>query len=182
MKLSFKNVVQPALILCSICFVVSALLALTNALTIDVIAKATLEKEETARMLVLSDATSFEASADETYYIGYCDGEIVGYVFSTEANGYGGAISVMTGISTNSTITGVTIVSHDETPGLGSNAEKTEFTDQYQQNSTEFSVVKNTEAGDGEIEALTGATITSKAVTTAVNIATELYETIKEGE
>ena len=73
-------------------------------------------------------------------------------------------------------------LSKDETPGLGMNAQKDSYKDQYKQPVPEngFTLVKG-EAAEGEISAMTGATITSTAVTDAVNAAIEQYNTIKEG-
>ena len=77
----------------------------------------------------------------------------------------------------------MSILSQDETPGLGANATKSEFTDQYKQKAQELEVIKNAEPADGEIQAITGSTITSQAVTDAVNKAVAAYEKIeKEGE
>lgn len=87
----------------------------------------------------------------------------------------------MTGISVDGDITGVVLLDHEETPGLGANAEKDSFTDQYQQSATELEVVKTEPVSDGEILAITGATITSTAVTNAVNSAVEQYEEIMGG-
>ena len=74
------------------------------------------------------------------------------------------------------------ILEQDETPGLGANAEKESFRDQFKQAVPEngFSVTKST-AGEGEISAMTGATITTAAVTNAVNDAIAQYHEIKEG-
>ena len=107
----------------------------------------------------------------------------MGYVFETESKGYGGTIQVMTGISTEGDVTGVVILSHAATPGLGANAEKENFRDQFKQPAPEngLDVVKYQPPAEGQIEAMTGATITSKAVTSAVNLAIEQYHTIKGG-
>ena len=129
--------------------------------------------------IVLAD--SFEEA--DGYYVGKANNETVGYVFQTEAKGYGGAVKVMTGISAGGQITGVVILEHSETPGLGANAEKASFTDQFKQTAPEkgITLVKNKAPSDGEIEAMTGASITSRAVTNAVNEAITKYNTVKEG-
>ena len=107
----------------------------------------------------------------------------MGYVFETESKGYGGTVSVMTGISEEGSVTGVVILSHEETPGLGANAEKEEFLQQYQQPAPEggLSVVKYQTPQEGQVEAITGATITTAAVTDAVNEAIEQYYAVKGG-
>lgn len=181
MKLSFKEIVKPAVLLFAICLVVTALLAGTNLLTADAIARQAVETAENTRKVVLPAAETF--TEGDGFYTGEAGGNAVGYVFETEAKGYGGTIKVMTGIDSTGTVTGVAILSHSETPGLGANAEKPSFTDGYKQPAPEsgITLVKNKAAGDGEIEAMTGATITSRAVTNAVNEAISLYHTVKGG-
>ena len=181
MKITAKDILKPALILFVICLVVTALLAGTNLLTKDKIAEQSALEAEQSRKVVLSDADSFEEA--DGYYIGKANNETVGYVFQTEAKGYGGAVKVMTGISADGQITGVVILEHSETPGLGANAEKASFTYQFKQTSPEkgITLVKNKAPSDGEIEAMTGASITSRAVTNAVNEAITKYNTVKEG-
>lgn len=181
MKLDFKTIARPALILFVICLVASAALAGTNALTADKIVQAQLETAEASRKIVLPDAQEFESA--DGYNVGKSGGSDVGYVFETESKGYGGTVKVMTGIDTEGKITGVVILSHSETPGLGANAENQKFLDGYKQDAPPggIEVIKNTAPASGQIEALTGATITSQAVTDAVNLAIEKYEQVKGG-
>lgn len=181
--MKLKEILAPAAVLVVICVAVSAALAGTNALTKDRIAEQQLKKSEESRRLVLDTADSFEEKNGGEYYTGVANGEIVGYVFETSAKGYGGDVKVMTGIGTNGEIRGVVILSHGETPGLGANAEKEDFTEQYEQPVADggISVVKYQTPQSGEIEALTGATITSTAVTNAVNDALAQYVAIEKG-
>lgn len=181
MKLSAKGILLPAVILFVICAVMTAALAGTNLLTADLIEQAALRMAEESRKTVLGAAESFDER--DSYYIGIAGGNTVGYVFETESKGYGGTIKVMTGIDTDGNVTGVVILSHAETPGLGANAAKEKFRDNFKQEAPAqgFTVVKNRKAGKGEIEAMTGATITTKAVSDAVNKAIEQYESVKGG-
>lgn len=176
--MNVKDVLKPAAILFVICVAVSAALAGTNLLTADKIAEAAAQKAEESRMVVLPEAESFEEK--DGHYVGTSGGQAVGYVFETEGKGYGGTVKVMTGISAEGEITGVIILEHGETPGLGANAEKAEFRDQYKQpvanNVGGIRVVKFQAPAEGEIQAMTGATITSTAVTNAVNAAIEEYQ------
>ena len=181
MKLDWKEVVKPTAVLFVICAVVSAALAGTNLVTKDRIAQQAEETAQQSRQIVLPEAEEF--SEQEGYYTGSAGGETVGYVFETEAKGYGGTVSVMTGISAEGSVTGVVILSHEETPGLGANAEKAEVLQQYQQPAPEggLSVVKYQTPQEGQVEAITGATITTAAVTDAVNEAIEQYYAVKGG-
>ena len=95
------------------------------------------------------------------------------YAVEVSPNGFGGAISMMVGI-TDGKVTGISIISHAETPGLGAvasaNTDKgTAFRDQFQ------GLINGITIGDGEnqIDALTGATITSQAIVDGVNAALE---------
>ena len=183
MKLDFKSVLKPTAVLFIICVVVSAALAGTNLVTQDRIAQLAAENAEASRKIVLPAAEAFESQEDGAYYAGTAGGQTVGYVFETEASGYGGTVSVMTGIDAGGNITGVVILSHDETPGLGANAEKPDFLNQYLQPAPEggLSVIKYQAPSQGQIEAMTGATVTSTAVTNAVNQAIEQYYEVKGG-
>ena len=152
MKITAKDILKPALILFVICLVVTALLAGTNLLTKDKIAEQSALEAEQSRKVVLSDADSFEEA--DGYYIGKANNETVGYVFQTEAKGYGGAVKVMTGISADGQITGIVILEHSETPGLGANAEKASFTDQFKQTAPRYS--RSTRASPWSIGIYTG--------------------------
>lgn len=180
-KLNAKEIIKPIVVLFVICVVVTALLAAVNAVTKDPIEQQSIQKAEQARAIVLPQADSFEAidlEADGVTdcYKGIKGGKTVGYTFTASSSGYGGQVEIMVGIdSENDEISGVSILSQEETPGLGANAEKSEFTDQFKQAAQEITVIKNAEPGDGEIEALTGATITSNAVTTSVNNVVAAY-------
>lgn len=179
MKNNLKNVLVPTAVLFVICIVVSALLGLVNDLTEEKIAQVQAENAAKTRMLVLPEAEDFTET--DGYYVAEKAGEVVGYVFTTEAGGYGGKVKVMTGIGADGEIKGISILSHAETPGLGANATKESFTDMFKQPAAQLEVVKNQAAGEGQIEAMTGATITTKAVTDAVNDAVALYEEIAKG-
>lgn len=183
MKLNFKEVIAPTLILFIICLVTTSFLSVTNLMTRDKIAEINKQTETSSRELVLPGTKEFEDSKDNTYAIGKKGNEITGYVFTTKTKSYGGDLSTMTGISKDGKVTGVVILSISDTPGLGLNAQKESFRDQYKKAAPEngFEVVKSGNAGDGQINAMTGATITSNAVTECVNEAIEQYQQVKGG-
>ena len=100
-----------------------------------------------------------------------------GYVITaTDKEGYGGDIRVTVGIKADGTVNGVSILSISETAGLGMKATEPAFYEQYQGKQAEkFYVSKD--GGDGEpIDALSGATITSRAMTGAVNAALGYFQ------
>ncbi len=187
MKGKIKEILIPTVALFVISLISTALLGGTNALTKDKIAEVAAETAAKARTLVLVDATDFEEAkltlneTEYTYYIGKnANGETVGYTVTTLDKSYGGDIEVMTGFDTDGKITGVEILTIDDTPGLGMNAKNDEFRNQYIEKSGELTVSK-TASADDEIQAITGATITSKAVTRCVNLASEIVVQAKGG-
>ena len=176
-----KKIIGPAAALTIICLVVTALLAGTNFITKDIVAERAAATAQASRKQVLPAAASFEevtiAEEGNGMYAGLdAAGEVVG-------KGYGGAVNVMTGMTKDGEITAVTLVSHSETPGLGAKAGNDAFISQYQGAAPQggFAVTKNAPTADSQVQAVTGATITSKAVTSAVNEAIELYETYGKG-
>lgn len=109
--------------------------------------------------------------------------DVVGYTLKMSTKGYGGQIQLMVGISKEGKLAGIKILSQSETPGLGANATLPSFYEQYKEKpiSKDLEVVKSGTSEDNQIQALTGATITSKAVTTGVNEAIKFYQENLEG-
>ncbi len=184
-KFDIKEVLVPTVSLFLISAIVTLLLAVTNSVTKPKIEQLQIETENKTKAAVLSDAKGFSDAmtvsldgVDYTYYEGYGEGkEIKGYVFTTSAKGYGGDIVTMVGVKADGTISGMDFLSISETAGLGMNADSDDFKSQFVGKSDEIGLSKNNPA-DNEIQALTGATITSKAVTNAVNIALNLFEEV----
>ncbi|AEB75439.1 RnfABCDGE type electron transport complex subunit G [Clostridium botulinum] len=108
---------------------------------------------------------------------GQNSGTEAGYAIKVATKGYGGLIEMMVGISKEGKVEGIKILAHTETPGLGAKAPEPGFADQYKGKSIDkpLEVVKGDASGDNQISAITGATITSKAVTKGVNDAVEYY-------
>ena len=100
-----------------------------------------------------------------------------GYVITTtDGEGYGGNIQITVGITADGTVSGISFLSISETAGLGMKATEPAFYEQYQGKQTDKFVVSK-DGGDGEpIDALSGATFTSRAVTGAVNIALAYFQ------
>ena len=126
-----------------------------------------------ARKEVLPDAVNFE-NGDKSYLTGYYEsGEIAGKIVQSSKRGYGGPVKVMVGVDSEGKIIGVKILEHYETPGLGDGVAKTSFLEQFRYMSrSEINLVRD----KGKIEAVTGATISSKACVLAVKEALNLVE------
>lgn len=176
------DIFNPIFVLTVICLIVAAALSLTNMLTEDRIAALNLENKNQQMASLLPADTYNEGlimweSADPnlSIYEAKMGEEISGYIITTTAKGYGGEIVVMTAFNTDKTVKGISILSSDEeTPGLGQKVNNPDFYLQFSGLNTEAQVVKN--AADntaGEIKAITGATISSKGVVKAVNLARE---------
>ena len=166
-------IVKFAIILFAITFICSLLLVLCNELTHERIANLQKETENAARVEVLPEAESFaEIDVDtvaEAYRAEDKNGNLVGYCFKAEPSGFGGSISMMVGIDNNLRVTGVKITNMSETPGLGAKAGDKSWIEQFSGKSDSVTVVKTGNAKDNEINAISGATITSKAVAEGVN-------------
>ena len=101
------------------------------------------------------------------------DGKLLGYAFLTEGNGYQGAITMMIGIKPDfETLVGIEILDSQETPGLGQEITQDKFKSQFKglKTTPEITYVKNkTPEKPNEIEAITGATVSSNAVVSIIN-------------
>jgi electron transport complex protein RnfG len=161
--------------------VAALLLAVVNELTEDRIAQNTADKINAARKAVIGDYAFEDAGADiaeATYIKGVytaCSGDaLVGYVYEMEASGYGGTIYLSAGILTDGTVSGVKVSSHAETKGLGTDAE-TEFL-------ASFERLNAGVESAADVDAMTGATVSSNAVIRAVNEAMEHFAANYGGE
>lgn len=107
------------------------------------------------------------------------NGKPLGFVIEVLPKGYGGPVSTMVGISLDGKVTGVKVVEHKETPGLGTEVvEGVNFLKQFFGKSPEDQL----KIGK-DIDAVSGATISSRAVTSAVRMALDIYkDVLKKGE
>lgn len=186
-KMTPKAILIPTISLFLICAVVTAILALTNSVTADKIAENEAQSKQDSMYAVLPDAASFEEIEADVLYLGKDSaGNAVGYAISASAAGYGGQVKVMTGINTAGVIVGVDVFyNDDETPGLGKNTSNESFRNQYKGLSAAAPISVSKDSSDGQtVDAVTSATISSRAVTRAVNEACRIYceYTAKEAE
>lgn len=166
------DVLKNALVLFLITAVTAALLAGANLLTQDKIAQNSALAEQEALKEVISAATFAPTDAlvllevpevIASAYVALDGDEIVGYCFKVTPSGYGGAIEAIFGVDKSLAITGVSILSHSETAGLGANIVKEEFRNQFQGKTAVTGAAKSSPK-ETEIQALSGATISSKAI------------------
>lgn len=104
--------------------------------------------------------------------------EVIGYIIKVNAKGFHGNIGMLVGVSKDEKITGINIVSHSETPGVGSKVEKQDFTNRFKEKSITdiLKVVKTAPAKENEVEGISGASISSAAVTQGVNNAVDYFK------
>ena len=170
-----KYILRLTLTLLLITAVVAGLLAFVNELTAGRIDELTRQKAEQAMREVLpaQDYTPLDAALPQGVTEAYRAGD-AGYVVRVAPNGFGGAIDMMVGVDKAGAVTGVAIVSQTETASLGANCTREDFRAQFTGKTGTLSVSKD----GGEIEALTGATVTSRAVTEGVNTALEFVQEV----
>lgn len=183
------HIIKNALILFMITVIAGLLLGFTFEITKEPIKVQQELTKSNALKAVVSQATDFvslevSSSGDlpgvEGVYEAVKGSDVVGYAFEmTATEGYGGDISLMVGIGTDDTILGIDIIKHAETPGLGAKADEAEFKSEFSGEATvDLDVVKVTPSDvEGEISSISGATITSRSVTNAVNVAIDYYDT-----
>lgn len=181
-KKNREDIIKPVGVLLAICVIIPLALSVTNKVTAKKIAE--LEKENSKKnMQSLVNADDFEKCSvgGIEYYAAINGGETAAYIFTESAKGYGGDVSVMTAVKPDGTVAGVAILDvSNETPGLGQNAAKESFYSQYTGLKKGVSLLKNgAKAENNEVDAVTGATITSTAVTRAVNTALDNFEKVK---
>lgn len=181
-KKNREDIIKPVGVLLAICIIIPLALSVTNKVTAKKIAE--LENENSKKnMQSLVSADDFEKCSDGgiEYYTAIKGGDTAAYIFTESAKGYGGDVSVMTAVKPDGTVVGVAILDvSGETPGLGQNAAKESFYSQYAGLKKGVSLLKNgAKAENNEVDAVTGATITSTAVTRAVNAALDDFEKVK---
>lgn len=187
-----NSILKLGLNLFVICAIAAGLLAGTNQITAPLIEERNEQANNEARQTVLSDAKEFKLLDSSKYkatsdvevvevYEGLNGSDIAGYTIKVLPKGYGGEIELMVGIKEDGSISGVNIGNMSETPGLGARSKEETFYGQYASKpATELTVIKSGTPGETEIQAISGATITSKAVTSGVNAAVEVYDSISK--
>lgn len=185
-KESIKNTVSLMLIT----VIAGLLLGVVYEVTKEPIAREKQRAKEEAYKAVFSDAVSFEQGSvdfhsyiiedkdfdydvdiDELVVAKDADNNMLGYIVTvTDHEGYGGDIQFTMGVRMDGTLNGISFLSIGETAGLGMKATEDTFKNQFSNKKvSKFVYTKNGAANDDEIDALSGATITTNAVTNGVN-------------
>lgn len=180
---AFLHLTRLAVTLFLITAVMAGLLAGVNAVTRDKIAAAKAAKLQAALSTVMPDAAGMEeisfTGSDSTIRSVYKATDGSGYAVEVAPAGFGGEISMLVGVGDDGKVTGISVISHAETAGLGAvAAAKTAageaFRSQFLGMSGELAVTKD----GGEVDAIAGATITSRAVVAGVNAALSFVQSL----
>lgn len=177
MKLKQDGILYSVITLAVISSFVALLLAFINMITEPVIAKNEAENKKNAIMKLFPECEEFEAklvenneNVSEIYIVK--SGEKISYCVLANPNGFGGAINMFIGYDSDLSITGIEIISISETPGVGTKVNDQAFLSQF---------ISQKGGQTVELDAITGATISSKAVASGIDAASSaLIEYIKE--
>ena len=184
-KSYFATAAKISGILLLICACVAGVVSFVYSLTIDAY-EANLEAEINNALAGIFDASeqdeftsaSLVETDEYTLYEVTKNGE-AGYCININGNGFGGAVSIMIGYNADKTIRGVSVVSHAETPGIGSKATESAHLSQYVGKSGALTISKS---GSDDITAISGATISSKAIHAAINRANEIIGAVDSND
>lgn len=171
----WDKILKPIVVLGLICIIITGALAMTNNVTAPIIKQAAEEAAQAARAELIPNTTFTEMSYDgdgvSAIYVAD-NGE--GMIVTCSAKGYGGDIIVLVAFQADGTISRIKIQEQSETAGLGSKVENESFWGNFSGHDASQPVVLN----EGGVAAISGATISSKAVVGAVNYAIDAYQAV----
>lgn len=166
----------PSLVLVLICLIVTLALAGTYSVANPIIVENQAKAADEARLMVLPEGDAFTAY-DGDLVTGVIDCYIAdngaGIAVTSAYKGFGGDVKVMIGVNAAGEITGVTVTEHAETPGLGTKAMTPEYLAQYL---TKTEAAAGHIRDDANVDAISGATITSNAVYCSVGLALQQFQ------
>jgi len=176
----FLGRASPVILLTAVVAICVSLLTYVGSITLPRIEAMEAQKLQGVLSEMFPDMSRYTLE-DEIYTI-YSNEVRIGYAFVAVGKGYGGAINMLIGLEDEATIRGITVISHGETPGLGSKITESFFTDQFVLITIDDVALRR---DGGQIDAITGATISSRAVADAVRTAAmekiKLLDGNKEG-
>jgi electron transport complex protein RnfG len=178
MKANALKEIFPVIFITLVVFVSVALVSGTDSITKDKIAYQIDQKIQGMLVETFPDMNEYTFT-DDIYTI-YSDDTLVGYAFLATGKGYGGDIDILVGLEDEQTLKGITIVTQSETPGLGSRIIESSFVSEFVGANIDDIFLKK---DGGQIDAITGASISSEAVVDVVrNTAMEKVKSLKERE
>jgi Na+-translocating ferredoxin:NAD+ oxidoreductase subunit G len=177
-----SSVIKVAMNLFGACLVSGLIIAWVYYMTAETAAAKVIElKNESMRSLV-ADADEFkDVDGRQDWVAVYSKGKIAAYVVPAQSKGYGGKIKMLVAVSTDGSVLNYTILSHNETPGLGDKAGKPAFMSQTKGMKASQLVVTKDPSNKDNVHAISGATITSRAVVKGLKDAVDSVAVFKGG-
>lgn len=177
------SVLRIALNLTAACLISGLFIAGTYFLTNDTAVQKAAELKTLTLQSMVTEADSYKDVPGKTdWYIASKAGKIIAYIVPAESKGYGGAIKMLVAVTPDGLVKNFNILDSKETPGLGDKASKPQFSGQLLGKSAEHLTVTKDPSDKEDIMAISGATITSRAVTLGVkNAVAEVAQFVKEG-
>ncbi|NLW91650.1 MAG: RnfABCDGE type electron transport complex subunit G [Syntrophomonadaceae bacterium] len=174
-----NSILKIALNLAFACILSGIIIGLVYFFTADIAKQKQIELQNLALQSLVQGADKYTPIAGKPgCYTATKAGDLIAYIVPAESKGYAGAVKLLVAVSPDNKVLKYTIIESKETPGLGDKAAKSPFIDQFPgKNAGELTVDKD----GGTIQAISGATITSRAVTKAVKLAVEEAATITKG-
>lgn len=177
------SILQIAMNLAVTCLVSGVILAGTYFVAHPIAVEKNKMLEQEAMKSLVASADMFAGVEGKTgWYAAEKDGNIIAYIVPSESKGYGGTIKIMVAVSTDRKVIDYNILSMNETPGLGDIAAKDTFRDRIKGKTSDALVVVKDPTNKENVQALTGATITSRAVTEGVKKAVDEVTALTGGE
>lgn len=177
-----NSVFHIAFNLVAACFISGLVIGAVYYVTAPIAAeKAEQMKQESMRELVTEADVFHEIPGHAGWFSAQKDGNTVAYIVPSEAKGYGGTIKMLVAVTAEGKAMDFSILEHNETPGLGDNAQKPAFRSQFKGKDASHMKVVKEPSNKEDIQAMTGATITSRAVTLGVKQAVDAVTAFKGG-
>lgn len=156
------------------CLISGCIIAVVFYITDPIAQAKTAEMKQQSMQSLVQGADQFKPVPDKTdWFAAEKGGKVIGYVVPSSIKGYGGQIRMLVGVTADGKVIDFTILEANETPGLGDNASKPAFRDQLKDKSADKLVVVKDPSKKENVQAMTGATISSRAVTLGVRNAVE---------
>lgn len=165
------------------CFISGIIIAAVYYVTAPVAAQKQIELNNNSMKALVSDANKFtKVNGKKDWYAAQNGNKTIAYVVPADSKGYGGTINMLVAVTPDGKVVDFSITNHNETPGLGANATKDSFRGQFKgKKAADLTVVKD-KSNKKNIQAMTGATITSRAVTKGVKEAVSEVTTFTGGK
>jgi len=166
--------------LAAACFISGIVIGSVYFVTAPVAAQKAEEMKQDSMKSLVPDAEHFtEVAGHDGWFAAEQGGQAIAYIVPSESKGYGGKIKMLVAVTADAKVIDFSILEHNETPGLGDNAQKPAFRQMFAGKGADKLEVTKDPGNKENIQAMTGATISSRAVTKAVREAVEAIEAYK---